>query len=265
MIATFTINSVEYSISSEFITYAREGEAGSTILAFDRTQTNQIRALEAMPNDAEVLVDDTTYADFKTAMSDGGFYEFGHASYTDIFVNCHHVKRVEESGSGAVLTMYRSDVIAVSDSYEDTLSAIRTATTISPSGLAVTTIEVDLGRTPLSRGTFTVTDAGVTSTTKIMIWQAMSSLTGKGSLADENEMDTLLLKATAGTGNFKVNWEANEGFVLAPVITGGFVKGGILTSRPNTGAYPTADINRLFRTVKLGKVVGKFKFNYIKI
>jgi hypothetical protein len=132
-------------------------------------------------------------------------------------------------------------------------------------GMVVTTIEVDLGRTPLSRGTFTVTDAGVTSTTKIMIWQAMSSLTGKGSLADENEMDTLLLKATAGTGNFKVNWEANEGFVLAPVIAGGFVKGGILTSRPNTGAYPTADINRLFRTVKLGKVVGRFKFNYIKI
>jgi hypothetical protein len=128
----FTINSVEYSISSEFITYAREGEAGSTILAFDRTQTNQVRALEAIPNDAEVLVDDTTYADFKTAMSGGGFYEFGHASYTDIFVNCHHVKRVEESGSGAVLTMYRSDVIVVSDSYEDTLSAIRTATT--PSG-----------------------------------------------------------------------------------------------------------------------------------
>jgi hypothetical protein len=134
MIATFTINSVEYSISSEFITYAREGEAGSTILAFDRTQTNQVRALEAMPNDAEVLVDDTTYADFKTAMSDGGFYEFGHASYTDIFVNCYHVKRVEESGSGAVLTMYRSDVILVSDSYEDTLNAIRTATTPSGGG-----------------------------------------------------------------------------------------------------------------------------------
>jgi hypothetical protein len=134
MIATFTINSVEYAISSEFITYAREGEAGSTILAFDRTQTNQVRALEAMPNDAEVLVDDTTYADFKTAMSDGGFYEFGHASYTDIFVNCHHVKRVEESGSGAVLTMYRSDVILVSDSYEDTLNAIRTATTPSGGG-----------------------------------------------------------------------------------------------------------------------------------
>jgi hypothetical protein len=87
-----------------------------------------------MPNDAEVLVDDTTYADFKTAMSDGGFYEFGHASYTDIFVNCHHVKRVEESASGAVLTMYRSDVILVSDSYEDTLSAIRTATTPSGGG-----------------------------------------------------------------------------------------------------------------------------------
>lgn len=132
-------------------------------------------------------------------------------------------------------------------------------------GMVVTTIEVDFGRNPLSRGTFTVTDAEVTSTTKIMIWQAMTPLPGKGSMADENEMDTLLLKATAGAGNFKVNWEANEGFVLAPVITGGFVNGGILTSRPNTGAYPTADTSLLFRTVKLGKVVGRFKFNYIKI
>lgn len=136
MIATFTIDSVEYSISSEFITYAREGEAGSTILAFDRTQTNQVRALEAMPNDAEVIVDDTTYADFKTAMSGGGFYEFGHASYTDIFVNCHHVKRVEESAGGTVLTMYRSDVIVVTDTYEDSLSAIRTATTPSGGGVS---------------------------------------------------------------------------------------------------------------------------------
>jgi hypothetical protein len=152
MIATFTIDSVEYSISSEFITYAREGEAGSTILAFDRTQTNQVRALEAVPNNAEVLVDDTTYADFKTAMSDGGFYEFGHASYTDIFVNCHHVKRVEESASGTVLTMYRSDVIVVSDSYEDTLNAIRTATTPSGGG----------GISDGDKGDITVSGSGTT-------------------------------------------------------------------------------------------------------
>lgn len=152
MIATFTINSVEYAISSEFITYAREGEGGSTILAFDRTQTNQVRALEAMPNDPEVLVDDTTYADFKTAMSDGGFHEFGHSTYTDIFVNCYHVKRVEDSGSSAILTMYRSDVINVTESYNDTLTAIATATTPSGGG----------GVSDGNKGDITVSSSGAT-------------------------------------------------------------------------------------------------------
>ena len=136
MIASITIDSIEYSISTEFINYAREGEAGSTIIAFDRSRLDAVRALESFPNDAETIVDDTTYADFKTATSGGGFHEFGHAEYTDIYVNCYQVQRVEENGSGATLTMYRSTVIEVTESYEDTLAAVRIATTVSGSGIS---------------------------------------------------------------------------------------------------------------------------------
>ncbi len=130
------------------------------------------------------------------------------------------------------------------------------------SGLTVTTVEVDLGSTPAQNGTVTITASGVTPSSKLLFWQCNQALTGKGDMADENEVDNLILKATAGENEIRLYWEADDGWVTMPVVQGGFVNGGVLTSRPNTAEFPVQEVVTLFKPIKLGLVSGNFKFNY---
>ena len=130
------------------------------------------------------------------------------------------------------------------------------------SGLTVTTVEVDFGSTPAQNGMVTITASGVTSSSKLLFWQCNQALTGKGDMADENEVDNLVLKATAGENEIRLYWEADDGWVTMPVVQGGFVNGGVLTSRPNTSAFPVREVLTLFKPIKLGLVSGNFKFNY---
>jgi hypothetical protein len=130
------------------------------------------------------------------------------------------------------------------------------------SGLTVTTVEVDLGSTPAQNGTVTIAASGVTTSSKLLFWQCNQALTGKGDMADENEVDNLILKATAGENEIRLYWEADDGWVTMPVVQGGFVNGGVLTSRPNTAAFPVQEVVTLFKPIKLGLVSGNFKFNY---
>lgn len=130
------------------------------------------------------------------------------------------------------------------------------------SGLTVTTVEVDFGSTPAQNGMVTITASGVTPSSKLLFWQCNLALTGKGDMADENEVDNLVLKATAGENEIRLYWEADDGWVTVPVVQGGFVNGGVLTSRPNTAAFPVQDVVTLFKPIKLGLVSGNFKFNY---
>jgi len=89
------------------------------------------------------------------------------------------------------------------------------------SGLALTTVEADLGSTPRWSGKFTITGAGMTIGKPVYIQQAIGPYTGKGTLADEAEMDQLNLSAgvvsavaidvywtsnTKAAGNFKFNY-----------------------------------------------------------
>lgn len=129
-------------------------------------------------------------------------------------------------------------------------------------GLTVTTVEVDLGSTPAQNGTVTIAASGVNTSSKILLWQCNEALTGKGDMADENEVDNLVLKATAGENEIRLYWEADDGWVNVPMVQGGFVNGGVLTSRPNTAAFPVQEVVTLFKPIKLGLVAGNFKFNY---
>jgi hypothetical protein len=95
----------------------------------------------------------------------------------------------------------------------------------------VTRIEQDLGSTATWRGKFTVTDDTVTADSHIAIWQASAALTGKGTRADENEMDYLSVTAEPGSGSFTVRWQT------PPLLT------------------PAG--------LRLGKVRGNFKFDYM--
>lgn len=75
----------------------------------------------------------------------------------------------------------------------------------------IRTVEVDFGTSPVYTqvGGFTIIDADVTPTSLIMPNQSGVAATGKS--ADENEMDTLYLRAVPGTGQFTLYADAAPG------------------------------------------------------
>ena len=77
-------------------------------------------------------------------------------------------------------------------------------------GLTLTEIEVDLGNVPRSNGRFDITSTGLTVGKAVLISQANGPYTGKGTLADEAEMDGLVLsgKVTSAT-NIQCFWKSD--------------------------------------------------------
>jgi len=80
-----------------------------------------------------------------------------------------------------------------------------TITIAGGAGASWTLVEVNLGAANW-RGKFTVVDAAVSGSSKIIIQQAPGPYTGKGTRADEAEMDPIWCVAVPGTGQFDVLW-----------------------------------------------------------
>lgn len=93
----------------------------------------------------------------------------------------------------------------------------------APGAAAITQVEVNVGATAVRRGKFTITDAAILAGSQIIVAQSADVPTGKGTRADENEMDHIDCRATvtgAGAadvywssrtlvrGNFRFNWIA---------------------------------------------------------
>lgn len=81
-------------------------------------------------------------------------------------------------------------------------SAAASATTDT----AWTAYEADLGDEPALEGSFTLTDAAIEATSVVVVTQAPGPYTGKGTLADEAQMDPLWCVAWADTGAAVVYW-----------------------------------------------------------
>lgn len=69
-----------------------------------------------------------------------------------------------------------------------------------------TVAEKDLGSTPAHTGTFTVTDASILATSELLVWQVQGPYTGKGTRADEAEMDDVRCIAYPSAGAMTVRW-----------------------------------------------------------
>lgn len=79
-------------------------------------------------------------------------------------------------------------------------------------GATVTEVEVDFGATSVRSKAFTITDPAVSPTSIIVIVQSGNAPTDKD--ADENEMDVLVPRALAGTGQFTLWVDCLTGTVL---------------------------------------------------
>lgn len=82
----------------------------------------------------------------------------------------------------------------------------------SSGSATITEVEVDFGTIPVYNKTFTVTDASVSSSSKIVASQSGAAATGRN--ADENEMDALTCRGLPGTGSFTLICSSHDGPVV---------------------------------------------------
>lgn len=87
--------------------------------------------------------------------------------------------------------------------------AVATATIAGGAGASWTTVEVDFGSIPTYDKTFTVTDASVSLTSKVIALHAGDAATGRQ--ADENELDALVCRAVPATGSFTLYVRSTTG------------------------------------------------------
>ena len=122
-------------------------------------------------------------------------------------------------------------------------------------GSAWTTVEQDLGSTAAVSGHFVLTDAAISSTSKVIVQQAPGPYTGKGTLADEATMDTLWCVAEPQTGQAVVHWRVNGYLTLVP-------------NYPNTPMFQALSNSTISdrypgdMPTLLGKTRGNVKFSY---
>lgn len=124
-------------------------------------------------------------------------------------------------------------------------------------GGTATIAEVDLG-TAATGGTFAIADGAITSTSKVLIWQAPGPYTGKGSLADVAELEQVqIIAAVPGTGVVVVKWQAPPIYIVKEVQgTAGRPNKGVVQTQVGIGQKPQ-------QLVRAGKVGGYVKFCYV--
>lgn len=125
-------------------------------------------------------------------------------------------------------------------------------------GASWTTVEANLGSASW-RGKFTITDAAISPTSKIAIQQAPGPYTGKGTRADEAEMDPIWCVAEPGSGQATVYWQTLPMLTPIPYLSSGGDGGGKSSILSTAGKRSEFDIVGIRR---LGKVKGNVKFLY---
>jgi len=124
----------------------------------------------------------------------------------------------------------------------------------------VTETEKNLGSTASWTGTFTITDAGISSTSKVIAWQAPGPYTGKGTRPDESEMDQInCITSAVSAGSATIRWRTQT------LLTQGQSFEGFNANRPGSilDANAAESVQTYLGNPKLiGKVRGNVKFWY---
>lgn len=90
------------------------------------------------------------------------------------------------------------------------LAGETSCTIAGAAGAAWIETEVDFGTTPVSSKRFTVTDAAVTGSSKVIVTQSNSVATGR--VGNDAEWDSVIYAALAGSGSFTLT-----GFATGPI------------------------------------------------
>ena len=128
-------------------------------------------------------------------------------------------------------------------------------------GASATTVEANLGATWATEGRFTITDAAITGTSKVLCWQAPGPYTGKGTRADEAAMQPVQVVAVEpATGSATVYWQTPPIVVMSRVQNNvsKLSAAGATFDRLHNQRWPD-----VFEPKRIGKVKGNVKFSYM--
>jgi hypothetical protein len=128
-------------------------------------------------------------------------------------------------------------------------------------GASATTVEKDLGSTPVFRGTFSITDAAISGTSKVLVWQAQGPYTGKGTQASDAEMDRVeIAYVQPAAGSALVGWQTPATYFEIPYALQPGDQG-----RPNSviGAGAQRREHEMVQRARRGRVRGNIKFHYV--
>jgi hypothetical protein len=132
------------------------------------------------------------------------------------------------------------------------------ATGPAGAGGTATVVEVNLGGTPVTRGRFTITDAAIAATSKVLAWQSYGPYTGKGTRSDEGNMDSIhILTTTPASGTASVEWQSSPRFAANYPDAGGTTRNAVAIENATDGTWRRA------RETRRGKVRGNHKFAYL--
>jgi hypothetical protein len=126
-------------------------------------------------------------------------------------------------------------------------------------GGSATTVEVNVGSTATFTGKFTITDAAISAMSKVLCWQAPGPYTGKGTRADEAEMQPVqVIAVEPAAGSAVVKWQTPPMIVEARELQQGRLNAaGATFDRLSNQRWPD-----VFNPIRLGKVRGNIKFSY---
>lgn len=123
-------------------------------------------------------------------------------------------------------------------------------------GASATTVEVDLGSVAKFTGRFTITDASITATSKVLCWQAPGPYTGKGTRADEASMQPVsVIAVNPATGSAVVEWQTPPSYTQQVILPDGR---RFLAVAARDGQMMLPDLIPR----RVGKVRGNVKFSY---
>lgn len=115
-------------------------------------------------------------------------------------------------------------------------------------------VEVNLSTSPVSSGKFTITDAAINGSSRVLVWQAPGPYTGKGTLSDEAAFAPVqVLTVIPGSGSAVVYWQTPPTYITKPIQT---IAGQVFLA----AAGKNMDLQ--FKTVRANVVAGNVKFFY---
>ena len=115
-----------------------------------------------------------------------------------------------------------------------------------------------MGSALVFQGKFTITDAAIGTTSKVLCWQAPGPYTGKGTRADEACMQPVnVVMVNPASGSAEVCWETPPLLTNSPLPITASPLGGGTAANSGTNRDPQ------HRALRLGKLRGNVKFSYI--